>query len=222
MSVGCNSIVKFGAMRDYAMTNLRADYIATGHYARLWYRDKDHTPYNSNMMSPPMDVQDCLADTPEEGWISSWGGGDRKSTRYNGSTHKTPILLAGADASKDQSYFLSGVKGCAFYNTLFPLGDLVKKTVTNGSLMRDLDSSATNKGSSKRDTTFEGKHAVEHSVRDIALIAGLPTASKKESMGICFIGKRKFPNFIAEYLGHEPSGTFIDVSTGEVRRIVFN
>jgi len=211
--VGCNSIVKFGAMRDYAMKHLQADYIATGHYARLWYRDDTNSstsPYtNSNKLAlPPIDVQESLADTPEEEWISSWGGDDVIGTTNGkgGFKRKTPILLAGADASKDQSYFLSGVKGCAFTNTLFPLGDLVKKTASNGLYARDPLSSSTRK---EPDTKNE-------SVRDIALMAGLPTASKKESMGICFIGKRKFPDFIAEYLGYEPSGDFVDVDTGEI------
>lgn len=35
------------------------------------------------------------------------------------------------------------------------------------------------------------------SVRDIADKAGLPTATKKESMGICFVGKRRFADFIS-------------------------
>mmetsp|Transcript_15407 Transcript_15407/g.23084 ORF Transcript_15407/g.23084 Transcript_15407/m.23084 type:complete len:237 (+) Transcript_15407:2-712(+) len=42
-------------------------------------------------------------------------------------------------------------------------------------------------------------------------------ANKKESMGICFIGKRNFTDFIAEYLPKEAiPGDFIDVETGKV------
>lgn len=213
VTVGCNSIVKFGAMREYAMKNLRADYISTGHYARLWYRDKHRIPYYSNMLSPPMDVQDLLADTPEEEWISSWGG---LGVKENGCLLKTPLLLAGADPSKDQSYFLSGVKGSAFHNTIFPLGDFVKKIAPADSIMMDTHLSNKRKGSSESVTNIEVNNSFTNSVRDIALAAGLPTASKRESMGICFIGKRKFPHFIAEYLGNEASGNFVDVDTGEI------
>ena len=159
-------------------------------------------------------MQECLADTPEEEWISDWGIGDEMGTRDN-PVVKNPILLAGADMSKDQSYFLSGVKGCAFYNTIFPLGDLVKskpKELT----MRDQSFSSTKKILNKSEKKFEVKHDIENSVRDIAFMAGLPNASKKESMGVCFIGKRKSPNFIAEYLGHESSGKCVDIDTGEV------
>jgi tRNA-specific 2-thiouridylase len=54
-------------------------------------------------------------------------------------------------------------------------------------------------------------------VRDIAREANIPTASKKDSMGICFIGKRNFGNFVSQYLP-EPAapGNFVDVDTGEV------
>jgi len=53
-------------------------------------------------------------------------------------------------------------------------------------------------------------------VRDIAHAAKLATASKRESMGICFVGKRKFPEFINEYLPDPMPGRFICVDTGEV------
>jgi len=35
--VWCNSVVKFGAMKKFAMEKLGATGIATGHYARLWH-----------------------------------------------------------------------------------------------------------------------------------------------------------------------------------------
>ena len=92
----------------------------------------------------------------------------------------TPVLLAAKDVSKDQSYFLSGVSGDAFRNVLFPLGDyLKKKTTENPSI--DSDDQAP-------------------SVRDIALKAKLPTANKRDSMGICFVGKRKHGNFVNEFI----------------------
>jgi len=41
-------------------------------------------------------------------------------------------------------------------------------------------------------------------LRRIAAAAGLPTAAKKDSTGICFIGERNFDTFIARYLNAEP------------------
>ena len=37
-------------------------------------------------------------------------------------------------------------------------------------------------------------------VRALAVAAGLHTSSKRESMGICFIGKRNFSDFLDNYL----------------------
>ena len=41
-------------------------------------------------------------------------------------------------------------------------------------------------------------------VRELAQQAGLPVAHKKDSTGICFVGKRKFADFIGEYLLDQP------------------
>lgn len=41
-------------------------------------------------------------------------------------------------------------------------------------------------------------------VRDLAAQAGLPTATKKDSTGICFIGERDFQGFLARYLPPRP------------------
>jgi tRNA U34 2-thiouridine synthase MnmA/TrmU len=50
-------------------------------------------------------------------------------------------------------------------------------------------------------------------VRERAAAAGLHTATKRESMGICFIGKRRFSSFLEGYLPQEP-GPFVCVESG--------
>ncbi|KAI0362566.1 5-methylaminomethyl-2-thiouridylate-methyltransferase [Trametes cingulata] len=53
-------------------------------------------------------------------------------------------------------------------------------------------------------------------VREMATKWGLPTASREESMGICFVGeKRRFDDFISQYIRPEP-GPIVDLTSGEV------
>jgi len=44
---------------------------------------------------------------------------------------------------------------------------------------------------------------------------GLNVLKKRESMGVCFIGKRKFSDFLGQYISMTP-GRFIDIDNGEV------
>lgn len=123
----CNKYIKFDAFIKEAK-KLGADYIATGHYARI------------------------------------------KGNR----------LLRGVDSNKDQSYFLAQVNVNNFKDVLFPIGDLEKSEV-----------------------------------RSIADEINLPTAKKKDSTGICFIGERNYQKFIQNYLKKDP-GDIVNVDTLEV------
>lgn len=95
-----------------------------------------------------------------------------------------PTLLAARDSSKDQSYFLTGVPGHSFRNVLFPLGDYLK----------------TSHSVSSSEQVYTAP-----SVRQLAVEANLPNANKRDSMGICFVGKRKHAYFVQDYL-EAPSG----------------
>ncbi|MFD2823284.1 tRNA 2-thiouridine(34) synthase MnmA [Lacinutrix iliipiscaria] len=74
-------------------------------------------------------------------------------------------LLAGADANKDQSYFLCQLSQEQLAKSLFPIGELTKPEV-----------------------------------REIAAKLDLITADKKDSQGLCFIGKVKLPDFLQQQL----------------------
>ncbi|WP_343064711.1 tRNA 2-thiouridine(34) synthase MnmA [Marilutibacter spongiae] len=52
-------------------------------------------------------------------------------------------------------------------------------------------------------------------VRRLAAEAGLPTAAKKDSTGICFIGERDFRGFLSQYLPAQPG----DMLTPDGRRV---
>lgn len=67
-----------------------------------------------------------------------------------------------------------------------------------------------------RRTMFPLGDLLKSDVKRMAAEAGLAAiAQKKESMGICFVGKRPFKEFIAEYIAPK-RGTFVDIETGKV------
>lgn len=69
---------------------------------------------------------------------------------------------------------------------------------------------------SLRRTMFPVGDMLKENVKRLAGEIGLTEiARKKESMGICFIGKRNFNEFISEYIAPLP-GTFVDIETGKV------
>ncbi|OQW68511.1 MAG: tRNA 2-thiouridine(34) synthase MnmA [Proteobacteria bacterium ST_bin11] len=117
----CNKHVKFKAFLDYAIEDLGAEYIATGHYARV----------------------------------------DQHEGEFR--------LLKGLDPNKEQSYFLYAMGQAALSRTLFPIGHLHKPEI-----------------------------------RALADKAGFSNSRKKDSTGICFIGERKFKEFLQRYLPHLP------------------
>jgi len=117
----CNKHVKFKAFLNYATEDLGAEYIATGHYARVAQRNNDF------------------------------------------------LLLKGLDPNKEQSYFLYTLGQRALSKTLFPIGHLHKPEI-----------------------------------RKLAAKAGFDNCRKKDSTGICFIGERKFTEFLQRYLPTQP------------------
>ena len=116
----CNKEIKFKAFLEYALEDLGADYMATGHYVRRTFEER-------------------------------------------------PKLLRGSDPNKDQSYFLYTLSYEQVGHSLFPVGDMLKPDV-----------------------------------RQLAEKAGLATARKKDSTGICFIGEKRFNEFLNRFIPAQP------------------
>ena len=53
-------------------------------------------------------------------------------------------------------------------------------------------------------------------VRALAAAAGLPNAGKRSSRGICFVGKRRFTDFLGQYVDLPP-GPMVDVESGRIK-----
>ena len=52
-------------------------------------------------------------------------------------------------------------------------------------------------------------------VREVALKNNLPSARRKDSQGICFLGKVNYNDFIGRYLGEE-EGLIVELETGNI------
>jgi tRNA-specific 2-thiouridylase len=115
--IECNRHIRFRWLYEQAMA-LEADYLATGHYARIAY--------------------------------------DAADGRYR--------LLSGLDPAKDQSYVLHVLKQTHLAHVRFPIGEYLKPDV-----------------------------------RAIAARFGLPTASKKDSQDLCFLGDGDYRRFLGEH-----------------------
>ncbi len=116
--VMCNSEIKFKVFLHKALS-LGADYVATGHYARITYQKSSNTYH----------------------------------------------LLKGIDPAKDQSYFLYTLKQDQLAKILFPIGRYKKQEI-----------------------------------RKMAKRFKLPNAEKKDSQGICFIGKINVTEFLKAHI----------------------
>jgi len=146
--VMCNQEIKFKLFYDLAREK-GADFIATGHYARI---GTDLRSQISDLRINNKDVMSKIQDPRS----------------------KISLLQTATDDNKDQTYFLYRVTSDALEHTLFPLGDMTKP-----------------------------------SVRKEAKKRGLITADKKESMGICFVGKVGIKEFLSQYVETEP-GSIVD------------
>lgn len=64
-------------------------------------------------------------------------------------------------------------------------------------------------------TIFPLENLTKAEVRALAHEAGLATANKKDSTGICFIGERDFAKFLQNYIPHQ-NGPIVDIKTKKV------
>ncbi|MBI3632214.1 MAG: tRNA-specific 2-thiouridylase [Candidatus Vogelbacteria bacterium] len=168
--VMCNKVIKFGGFFDYAM-NHGADFVATGHYARV-VRASPQT--NNSLPSPAGD--NYLHSRP----IGPFG--DQARAVCESLSSKNPNsswLCTSVDREKDQTYFLWTLTQRELSRTLFPIGHLQKSDV-----------------------------------RKLARKFDLPNAEKKDSQGLCFMGKIDVKEFLKHYI-KEKTGRVLN-EDGEV------
>jgi len=62
---------------------------------------------------------------------------------------------------------------------------------------------------------FQRRNSVQVEVRQLAAAAALPNQARRDSQGICFLGKVRFSEFIREHLGTW-HGAFLEEETNEI------
>jgi tRNA-specific 2-thiouridylase len=190
--MACNKYIKFGVLQDWCRKQYGSgEYeLVTGHYARVWKQQRENADKSNNHNNNI--PADVLAVLEQAPWLI-----DDSQQQDQSSV----LLLSAMDHSKDQSYFLAQCSQSSLRNVRFPLGNYYKTATAN-------------------------KHKHKHntpsfsSVRDLASQFQLPTAQKRDSMGICFIGTRKhgFRHWMQDYL--PPSTTPVTFQNIEDSSIV--
>lgn len=166
----CNQEIKFKLFLNTALED-GADYIATGHYARVEHSAA--SPAFGEAETPRSSRRVAASEPPvlnrSAGSHSSLRPSAHPGTSSEPNTLRQARLLMAADDNKDQTYFLHRVTKEALEKTLFPLGGYTKPQV-----------------------------------RELAKKFSLVTATKKESMGICFVGKVGIKEFLEQYVDKKP------------------
>jgi tRNA-specific 2-thiouridylase len=116
----------------------------------------------------------------------------------------TITLKTSADPLKDQTYFLSYLKKAQLSRCLFPLGGLSNlDSLPSWEKLIDFKSLGINYQVVKQ-SGFNKKQ-----VRQLSRFFDLPTQNRKDSQGICFLGKIRFRDFLRYHLG-ERKGKIIN------------
>ena len=173
--VMCNKEIKFGLFLEKAL-EMGADYVATGHYARLASR---RIPIGTGRSLAPaasaalgLSARRLSALLRDQARRAS----ETFRTEHAKKLAKVYSLFIAKDKNKDQSYFLWTLMQKQLKHCLFPIGDYLKSDV-----------------------------------RKIARKADLSTAEKKDSQGICFLGKVTLDEFLKQYIP-EKRGEVLSVS----------
>jgi len=168
--VDCNQKIKFPLLRK-AAKKLGAEFIVTGHYARIKRvkdsprkndSDDQQTKFNQRGFTPLI-LKDNWKNKPNS---TADSGLSLKSESANkvSSKLKNSIcykLLRAKDESKDQSYFLYRLSQEDLEKSIFPIGEYTKKQV-----------------------------------RALAKKLGFQNFNRKGTVGICFIGKVNMKKFL--------------------------
>lgn len=184
----CNQEIKFKLFYEKALAR-DADYIATGHYARvgmletrlsqcgsLSFDRHEHEVCRMRNIVISQEYNNQAEPGQNHGPSEARDSILRGSpTLENDNISHPACLLRARDENKDQTYFLYRMSDESTAKTIFPLSEMTKPEV-----------------------------------KAFATERGLDVTHKKESMGVCFVGEVGMKDFLREYL---------PAAAGEIREL---
>jgi tRNA-specific 2-thiouridylase len=184
--VMCNKLIKFGAFEQKCGRDF--DRIATGHYARIGVVRGCSGGGATQAAIARLNVADC------------YGGADADSGR---------LFLGTADDCGVATQ--AAVAGCNVTDSsgrLF-LGTAADRVKDQTYFLAQLEFAQVSR------LMFPIGDLQKSEVRKIAAAQGLPSATRKDSQGICFLGKINYNDFIRRYLGVQ-KGNIVDIESGAI------
>lgn len=122
--IWCNEEIKFGLFLEKALEELKVDFIATGHYARIESREMPVEARDSSRGSEIENTDSYFTLYPHFSPSTFYPQPSSRTT-----TRHRYHLLTGVDFTKDQSYFLYRLNQFQLSKSLFPIGTLFKQSV---------------------------------------------------------------------------------------------
>lgn len=173
--VTCNETIKFGLFFERALAE-GADYVATGHYARVRKIAGARRVPSQSIPDPSTCSGSGLPPTrqfaQEHASPQSYHTLPRhiRSLESDDEGTEWKLLTAQCEPKNDQTYFLHRMTQAQLSRTLFPIGKIGTKA----------------------------------EVRARARALGLPTSDKRSTRGICFVGKGRHNELIASAVERNP------------------
>lgn len=230
--VWCNREIKFGQLLQWLRVKAEADEVgnrdvllATGHYARTqrvygeaWraegeMQNNGQLPYVQTDMRRAVDdslvhIESLQPTTATTGLTSTFAPRQREQRQSNSSGMQSSSSHASTPLTSLQPHVPLSLNKTLLSTRLLTALDPRKDQTYFLSLIP---------ASSLPHLLFPLGCLTKPATRALARHAGLPTASKADSMGICMIGRRPFNSWLTEYIAVR-EGRFIDETGREVGR----
>mmetsp|Transcript_35612 Transcript_35612/g.79155 ORF Transcript_35612/g.79155 Transcript_35612/m.79155 type:complete len:597 (+) Transcript_35612:87-1877(+) len=206
----CNSRVKFGAFYDYLEREHAGEFdrVASGHYARVVRVAQDALPDISQQQQADSQHLPCVASSNggSNNGLGSATASQQQPHAQSIRFHASSAPSAGGSRTTDTSTASTSGTGSTEVALLCLTPDAVKDQTY---FLAHLSQAQLSR------VMFPLGGLTKPQVRKLAAAADLANKNRKDSQGICFLGKVKFGEFVKEHLGEWP-GLIVEAESGAV------